>query len=518
MARHSFVRMTKIPNVCGRVDYISNPKRQEHLFATYSTVEPVFWEQLSKQAQFDFWRSNQSNGKCIEARELIIALPESLQQEDPDLLLQTFTEAFLTKYGMQCSSALHLNKAKTNYHIHLVFADREPLEEAVVKIASRNMFYDENGRHVRTKKEILDEEGKVRPGCRILKKGLPYEVRLFSERKDQFKQKAFLKEVKEMYTDLINQMVPEERDRQKVFDPSGPYLPTKKIGKNNPQEAEIRADNKLRTEWNQTVDQVLIAGGEEKEVVEFKETYVTKAVGQSIKEHGQKPGLFADFLRRALDVLTRFLNLLMQEQKFEERDSLQAGSVEKAKSARAAKAILSEKIEKAELRVARAQTKVLHLESIHKQLRKENQKVYAIRKKTESLKTEYQKMPDGIRWRKRKKELEIIINQKTEEHQKAQEALSALPIMYGFKSVKDMESAFRKAKAELKAARQEYEDLTSGNAPKAKTQQNPPKSEKSQQKESVLMKLARKQKEVDEREAKAGSEKKKVRTDREVSL
>lgn len=32
------------------------------------------------------------------------------------------------------------------------------------------MFYDENGKHVRTKKEILDENGEVREDCRIVKK------------------------------------------------------------------------------------------------------------------------------------------------------------------------------------------------------------------------------------------------------------------------------------------------------------------------------------------------------------
>ena len=92
MTRHSFVQMSKLPDVKGRVDYISNPKRQEHLYATYSTVEPEFWKYLSEQAQHDFWKSNQPGGKCIEARELIIALPESLQAVDPNLLLQLFVE------------------------------------------------------------------------------------------------------------------------------------------------------------------------------------------------------------------------------------------------------------------------------------------------------------------------------------------------------------------------------------------------------------------------------------------
>lgn len=38
-----------------------------------------------------------------------------------------FTETFRQKYGVQCAAALHHNKAMTNYHIHLVFADRETL-------------------------------------------------------------------------------------------------------------------------------------------------------------------------------------------------------------------------------------------------------------------------------------------------------------------------------------------------------------------------------------------------------
>ena len=36
--------------------------------------------------------------------------------------------------------------------------------------ATRNIFYDENGRQVRTKKEIFDENGNVRKSCKIVKK------------------------------------------------------------------------------------------------------------------------------------------------------------------------------------------------------------------------------------------------------------------------------------------------------------------------------------------------------------
>ncbi len=79
MGRHSFIRQFKLRDVRGRVDYISNPKRQEHLYAAYSTVEPEFWKYLVEQNQYDFKRSR-TRGECIEARELVIALPESLQE------------------------------------------------------------------------------------------------------------------------------------------------------------------------------------------------------------------------------------------------------------------------------------------------------------------------------------------------------------------------------------------------------------------------------------------------------
>jgi hypothetical protein len=84
---------------------------------------------------------------------------------------------------VECISALHHNKSKTNYHIHLIFSERERLPQPIEKTATRNMVYDEYGNHVCTKKEILDENGAVRNGCKIVKKGEVYEHPLY--RKEQ---------------------------------------------------------------------------------------------------------------------------------------------------------------------------------------------------------------------------------------------------------------------------------------------------------------------------------------------
>ena len=150
-------------------------------------------------------------------------------------LLKLFTEHFKQSYGVECIAALHHNKSKTNYHIHLIFSERKLLDEPVAKIATRNMFYDENGKHVRTKKEILDEAGQLRKGCKIIPKGEVYERTLFTIKDSRFKSDRFLDEVKRSYTDLINIYVKDDKQKLRVFDRNGVYLPTKKIGKNNPK-------------------------------------------------------------------------------------------------------------------------------------------------------------------------------------------------------------------------------------------------------------------------------------------
>ena len=79
IGRNSFIQMTKLSNVKGRITYISSHAKQENLYAVYETTERKFWRELAKCNQDEFVKSG-TEGKCIEARELIIALPESFLQ------------------------------------------------------------------------------------------------------------------------------------------------------------------------------------------------------------------------------------------------------------------------------------------------------------------------------------------------------------------------------------------------------------------------------------------------------
>ena len=139
MARNSFIQISKLTNLKGRIDYITNPKRQENLYAIYDTADDTFWQELGKCNRLEFKKSG-SAGSCIESRELIIALPEQFCYMNKQKVLEDFTKLFKDNYGVNCIAALHHNKTKTNLHIHLIFAEREELKDGVEKIATRNMF------------------------------------------------------------------------------------------------------------------------------------------------------------------------------------------------------------------------------------------------------------------------------------------------------------------------------------------------------------------------------------------
>ena len=306
MARHSFIQMSKLPNVKGRISYITSHAKQENLYATYRTADNTFWNNLARESQQEFLRSG-TTGKGIEARELIIALPEIYTTFDPQQVLEEFTNKFRQQYGVECVSALHHNKRKTNYHIHLIFSERKLLPEPDIKIATRSVFYDETGKRVRTKKEITDENGQVRKGCTVIKKGEVYESHLFTTKDERFKTEAFIAEAKEVYTELINSHISDPEQRLKVFDKNSVYLPTKKIGKNNPKATEIEADNTARQEWNRTADMALISGIEKTKILEIKKEEIHQKASQSIKANGWLPNLFRSIVSKAKEFLQNLI-------------------------------------------------------------------------------------------------------------------------------------------------------------------------------------------------------------------
>ena len=456
IGRNSFIQMTKLSNVKGRITYISSHAKQENLYAVYETTERKFWRELAKCNQEEFAKSG-TEGKCIEARELIIALPESFTEYQPDRLLQLFTNHFKQNYGTECIAALHHNKRKTNYHIHLIFAERKLLDEAIIKIASRNMFYDENRKHVRTKKEILGEDGEIREGCSIVKKGEVYEKKLFTAKDERFKSNSFLDEVKHSYTDLINIYVQDEKQKLQVFERGGVYLATKKIGKNNPKAQEIESDNQKRQEWNRAVDMALISGVSEPQILEVKRKQITEPIKKSIARHGNSPGLFARVVTAAVEALEFLIEsvLLKKSREVPEQAGVtQIGAPKTEKTESIAENIVSEsveiKAEKAEPKqpeMTRLASKYPKFFKVKKELDEQNTAIQQKQKQLSAKKKELSEVKGWFKGRK-KKELQGEIAALTDQIRDMKDYLPRIVQKIGYRSVQEFMKDFKVSQTE----------------------------------------------------------------------
>ena len=449
---HSFVMESKLHDVKGRVDYISSPKRQENLYAVFSNVDDSYWELLAEQNQRDFAKSG-IEGTCIEARELIIMLPPSLIESDHELLVKYMTSVFLEKYDVGCCAALHHNKSKTNLHIHLIFSEREIRQEVERKIASRNMFYNEKGKHVRTKKEILDEDVNLRPGCKIIKKGEVYETNFFQPKNEEFKSNVFLENMKRVMTDAINEIVKDENEKLQVFQKGGPDLATKKIGKNNPKADEIKVDNYLRQEWNRNVDRALLTGASEVEVMTAKQSQIDVPVAKSLREHGQDPKLFTGILQKAVGYLRGFVEFL-RETKYCDRDLEGNPLLDYDVRIDITPEPLPAKPKGERPSSEKQEAEVMRLQQILNKMKKQEQKIYAIEKAIVKLEKELKEVKKKWFHRKEQKELEGKIDAKKVQLEKAKDTLDLIPAQQGYQNALEVTKAMKLAKAELKKAQQ----------------------------------------------------------------
>lgn len=489
IVRNSFIQMSKLTNLKGRINYISSHARQENLYAVYQTTDRKFWTELAKCNQEEFKRSG-TEGKCIEARELIIALPESFVDYEPDKLLKLFTEHFRQNYGVECIAALHHNKRKTNYHIHLIFSERKLLDDPVEKIATRNMFYDENGRHVRTQKEILDEAGQLRSGCKIIPKGEMYERNIFTIKDSRFKSDSFLDEVKRSYTDLINIYVRDDKEKLKVFDKNSVYLPMQKVGKNNPKAEQIEADNRVRTMWNQTVDRALVSGVPEGQILEVKQSEIGQKAKASIQKSGRNPALFKSLIMMAIYALELLISKVFK-MTLEKADKVTNVFVKAEPEQTKVQAVNEPVMAKSEPipempKKSKLASKFLRLADIYSKLEKQNAAIYQREQQLASVEKEIAGTK-GIFKGKQRNKLQEQAEQLRAQIASMKQYLSSIVQGYGYKNVKEFLAEYRASKAE-------YNDYQSAVA--RWEQQTGNKAES----DSFRARLQQKQMEVKERE------------------
>lgn len=279
------VRATPLSNVGGRIDYISNPERQEHLQAVHSTtVDPTFWKALAGHCQEQAKHSKTK--RACEGREFMIPLANDLAAMNQDELAGLISARIKKLTGTENVTAIHWNKARTNYHAHVVFAENEEVNEVSHgAVLTRNTYYDAAGKRS-TKKECLDGEGNLKHGCRFYAKGEQIEtITRFGAKKEWLSGKGFLQTVKADIVDFQNELLQDERF--KVFDRKDVYLAEQHIGKNltDDQETAVRLKNALVRDFNATVEELVETAGKTNETAFQAAIRYIAACREKIKEH-----------------------------------------------------------------------------------------------------------------------------------------------------------------------------------------------------------------------------------------
>jgi len=223
----------KLTNVKGRIKYITNKDKQENIVDYFYTADNEFWKMLAKENQ-ERHREVKAGGKCCEARELIIGIPQNAT-----ITAKQICDSFKNKYGVECSCAIHQNNKKgiVNRHCHLIFSERMKLDVPKIveeKRAARTYYYDEKGKKCKKAEAIKT----VKKGA-IIQKG---STRYFSDKNEHFKTQKFVYECKELFLKNLLQI-----DWSLRAEKQNKELSEKHIGKNNPNAEYIKQNNKLKS-------------------------------------------------------------------------------------------------------------------------------------------------------------------------------------------------------------------------------------------------------------------------------
>lgn len=250
--------------------------------------------------------------------------------------------------------------------------------------------------------------------ARLSRRGEVYERNLFTTKDELFKADGFLDEVKRLYTDLINVCAINEEDKLHVFDRSGMYLATKKIGKNNPKAAEIETDNMERVRWNQTVDRALISGVAEEDILGVKREKISEEVKRSIELYGNNPSFLAGIIRLAIKALELLISkVLLAAAKVAERivDVVRETVVEKEVPVLKEEILLPKKPEEPLLL-----SKYPVIMELDAELKRRNKEIFAIEQERGNLEIELAECTGVFKQKQRKELLEKIalLNRKVE--------------------------------------------------------------------------------------------------------
>lgn len=242
----NFVRLQTIPNVLGRLDYIfrqgafSTKELSEQLVYFHDNFGAENWKKL---ANFEIAESERLNVKTNQARELIIALPNGMN-EKKDAETQYKEIASTLASGQPYAFAVHWNKSKNNLHMHLLLSERQKLNiSQEPKRYRQDIWAKEDGSRalkVEDRHHIMHRKGDIQYDKDGNIKYKSAENSGFSLKNKSMQKKSWLLEKKQEATKLLKDLGYEITS----FDSKEGFLAEKHEGKGNSEYTQrIKREN-----------------------------------------------------------------------------------------------------------------------------------------------------------------------------------------------------------------------------------------------------------------------------------
>ena len=246
---YTYVRQTKLSNICGRSDYITNvtgKHKQEDVLLIGGPVSD--WKTYA-----DYEKSHQmSEEPNNQGRELTVALPNSWANLINRPLLRSRVAALAEKLigkDTDYQFAVHWNTKKTNLHVHIIFSERRAVSEPQNgKVWDRDIYLTAEGKVARRKADrAVDAQGNFLPP--VHRKGEPKENQTFSVKDKVYKSKKWLNDAKKIVSKAWS--LPTVPDKKHIPN----YLHTYHEGKFPQISEQMRESNQIVRIINKALDE-----------------------------------------------------------------------------------------------------------------------------------------------------------------------------------------------------------------------------------------------------------------------
>jgi hypothetical protein len=270
----SFARQTKLSNVSGRSNYISNPSRQDNIVLHSTEHMQNSWNDYAKYER----ENTKSYVENNQGREIIIHLPHELSEDKEKLkkVVDDYSKKVLGN-NRDFEYAVHWNQKESNLHAHIIFSERERNIEREPKTYKRDMWYDKDTNRM-TKANAENSELRFKKGDfqRDKETGeIKYNDEPFTVKDKRFKTLRFNEEIKEIHKEVMN----EHGFNFRLFDKEQ-EIAEQHVGNKVPQELKekIQNHNQEIKQINQYMDDEKMTIPERKKMIDLYKQKIKEIV------------------------------------------------------------------------------------------------------------------------------------------------------------------------------------------------------------------------------------------------